>query len=1351
MNKSKASKIITLLLITALILPIGIPLVMATIQTQNQLENIKNQMIINTLTPASSIQPVKIGPSTIIVPDNYSTIQAAVNAASNGDIIIVRDGTYTENVDVNKSLIIKSENGAEATIVQAANQKDNAFEVTADYVNISGFTVKGASVNVAGICLSNVKYCKISNNIGSGNDYFIYLNYTTNSIIENNNASSNAWGIVLVNSGNNIVRDNNASSNSNTGIDLHYTGSNNNLVINNNANLNVRGIYLYSSNNNTIKNNTCLGNEWDGIMLSASSSYNIIENNTCSSGGYGYTPGAVGISLEDGSSNNAIKNNTCSSYSYGILISSNSNIITANTFSYTGTGIWIINSNFSFIYSNNFVDNSHNVEVESWYLTNTWNSQEKITYTYKGTTYTNNLGNYWDDYTGSDANGDGIGDTSYTGSYPSDMKDEKDNYPLMEPFENYKNADYIKLGGYEINRVEGSVHGELNLTAVGGSASCSVTLEVIGPNGTTIYSETKSVPLSANIETTVLFDWVCGVLPLGDYFARFRVRNETDNSSIFNSGWFFGFSVESEFYNYSFGSIGASSTKTWSDPLTLDRHQFAVFDFTLSSDVEWIDITLEGGWKSSFFVTVGNVTLLSVRDIYLAPVTSVTWRIYNIPSGSYNITIVSKSSSASLSKLEINASNSLVEDIIIGDLRDLSGVRYQFSGLCGSTKTYYLDVVYVTVVEEDISVSVSNSSIGVFWNRTLKTHPFSTSRTATFQIDLEFPSQPYTSTVSVEANLQTSLISDAKEIPLVSIEQNYDIDLEYETTTYFRVPSHLCVFDPHMELPIDESQLKALEVSNIQIVDVNVGSDGRIDNITVSFHIKNKYESGILWWKYYVHYDLYVYPVKVGDIIIERYVTGMVAGEQEDILVSGIHVEYIGNNPTVNLRIIFEKSPLLNVFGIGLEKAIGIIPLPISSSLGKISLLCADGLVDYIRFRMTAQDVEHILNEVYGSSYKDVLNKYYHTDDLTDLIWYLDPRGLLMNLGVNDPSNSWKIVKAIIVKTLNYVGDEPEILINIIGNAFEAATGKPIEVAADAIRDIINEAFPTINAIDTLFDIAFKLTANDREIKQMVMGFSGPYIGTPSYPSFSDPIIKISFTGQTSESMSNYVKFYDVLWIRVETNRTGTDQGTVTIIFTPFENSTGMLMSIFSDDLIRCGILSMFGVSVESSNLSQEGGNIILSGSGELNPSTYNRLILEIDENTVQGFVEQNFMAQEAGGWFTVNQTVLYTYGQNMSYTLEMELPADANSITVLTPGYTIDENKITWNTQVDQVIVQYKLTEEASPPLWILILLMLLASYSTGTPLYYFALIGVGLAVIIAGIAVYLKKQGKIGASYKK
>ncbi|MBS7251874.1 MAG: hypothetical protein KIH08_14980, partial [Candidatus Freyarchaeota archaeon] len=143
------------------------------------------------------------------------------------------------------------------------------------------------------------------------------------------------------------------------------------------------------------------------------------------------------------------------------------------------------------------------------------------------------------------------------------------------------------------------------------------------------------------------------------------------------------------------------------------------------------------------------------------------------------------------------------------------------------------------------------------------------------------------------------------------------------------------------------------------------------------------------------------------------------------------------------------------------------------------------------------------------------------------------------------------------------------------------------------------------------------------------------------------------------------------------------------------------------------------------------------------------RLVLEIDENTTRGFVEQPFMVQEVDGWFTVNQTVLYTYGKNISYTLELELPQNAINIKVLTPGYTIDGNKITWDTQPDQIIVQYQVSEEAPPLQGIPGLFILLSLYPTGTPVLYFVLIGVGSATAIAGIAIYLIKRRSTGIHY--
>ena len=45
----------------------------------------------------------------IIVPDDYPTIQKAIDSAQNGDRIFVRIGTYEENIDISKMITLEGE------------------------------------------------------------------------------------------------------------------------------------------------------------------------------------------------------------------------------------------------------------------------------------------------------------------------------------------------------------------------------------------------------------------------------------------------------------------------------------------------------------------------------------------------------------------------------------------------------------------------------------------------------------------------------------------------------------------------------------------------------------------------------------------------------------------------------------------------------------------------------------------------------------------------------------------------------------------------------------------------------------------------------------------------------------------------------------------------------------------------------------------------------------------------------------------------------------------------------------------------------------------------------------------
>ncbi len=59
--------------------------------------------------------------TTWYVPDDFATIQAGINGASAGDTVIVRDGTYFENINFNaKAIHLMSENGPATTIIDGS-------------------------------------------------------------------------------------------------------------------------------------------------------------------------------------------------------------------------------------------------------------------------------------------------------------------------------------------------------------------------------------------------------------------------------------------------------------------------------------------------------------------------------------------------------------------------------------------------------------------------------------------------------------------------------------------------------------------------------------------------------------------------------------------------------------------------------------------------------------------------------------------------------------------------------------------------------------------------------------------------------------------------------------------------------------------------------------------------------------------------------------------------------------------------------------------------------------------------------------------------------------------------------
>jgi parallel beta-helix repeat protein len=206
---------------------------------------------------------------------------------------------------------------------------------------------------------------------------------------------------------------------------LHITLSNNAVI--------ARGISI-NSNNNTIKN-TIITKAANGIQISAYSESNTIIHNEIKDN-------LIGI-LASGSMNNNISHNIFSDntqYSIYLTVDSDTNKVSFNMMNHSQYGIRIkgsqhntvyknciknnelgiyccCGSKSNYIYNNTLLNNSMKNAREDLGLINIWYDSPK------------GAGNYWDDYTGSDENQDGLGDTPY------EITDagNQDMYPLMSP------------------------------------------------------------------------------------------------------------------------------------------------------------------------------------------------------------------------------------------------------------------------------------------------------------------------------------------------------------------------------------------------------------------------------------------------------------------------------------------------------------------------------------------------------------------------------------------------------------------------------------------------------------------------------------------------------------------------------------------------------------------------------------------------------------------------------------------------------------------------------------------------------------------------------------------------------
>ncbi|MCW4001180.1 MAG: DUF1565 domain-containing protein [Candidatus Bathyarchaeota archaeon] len=336
-------------------------------------------------------------PKTIVVPDDYPTIQSAVGNASAGDTVFVKKGTYevhsyADAINVDKPINLIGEDSKRTTI-NGHRSDDGSYPLPYDRGTIA---ISSSNVTVAGFSITNSFYAitirlkaveiRISNNIISDSTRGII----TEHLIEDSEISKN----VIINS--------------TFGINGYFRNSiiSNNTLSGNRAAITAHG--SYNACNLTIENNF-INNNQIGINLQSISNVDVYGNAIAQNMGFNRKGYGIELSYVN---NSAIHNNLIEKNDVGVYL--------PNYLLRYGQG------SGNRVYGNNFIDNGYAVEVEHQYPfpeayehmqaesdTSTLNGTDAVTW------YNGAVGNYWSDYTGK-------------GSYIID-ENNIDYHPLTQP------------------------------------------------------------------------------------------------------------------------------------------------------------------------------------------------------------------------------------------------------------------------------------------------------------------------------------------------------------------------------------------------------------------------------------------------------------------------------------------------------------------------------------------------------------------------------------------------------------------------------------------------------------------------------------------------------------------------------------------------------------------------------------------------------------------------------------------------------------------------------------------------------------------------------------------------------
>ncbi len=185
---------------------------------------------------------------------DFSKIQEAIDASEIGDEIVVLNGTYGENLVVDRPIALR---GDGMPVVDGCNVSAPIITINASGVVLDGFIIGGCT----------------NDSCDSGS---VLVLSDGSRILNNTIYGSSSHGICVLNSTDHLISKNRIHDNSKAGIRL--AGVNDSSIVKNDISKNAYGVFIESSHDNWVLNSDVWGNGADGITIASSSGNELTSN-----------------------------------------------------------------------------------------------------------------------------------------------------------------------------------------------------------------------------------------------------------------------------------------------------------------------------------------------------------------------------------------------------------------------------------------------------------------------------------------------------------------------------------------------------------------------------------------------------------------------------------------------------------------------------------------------------------------------------------------------------------------------------------------------------------------------------------------------------------------------------------------------------------------------------------------------------------------------------------------------------------------------------------------------------------------------------------------------------------------